>query len=157
MQTYDHRQHAGWPRLCAGAGLLVGSLPWLVAVPEPVPAWPFVLSGSLLVVVGWLFASLRVRVDAQQVHVAFGPGWPRRSLRVQDIVGAETVRSPWWWGYGIRLTPHGWMWNLAGPHGVQVLLADGRRLRIGSDDAEALCAALRTAARLEPQPGVGGR
>lgn len=148
---YDHRQAAWWPRLCAALGLLLAALPWLAGLPAP--RAPLVVGGGLLLLVGWLFGSLRVRVDAQQVLVAFGPGWPRRRLAVRELAAAEVVQSPWWWGYGIRLTPQGWMWNLAGPHGVQLRLADGRRLRIGSDDADALCAALRAAAGAHP----GGR
>jgi hypothetical protein len=79
------------------------------------------------------------------VLVAFGPGWPRRRLPAREVVAATPVQSPWWWGYGIRLTPQGWMWNIAGPHGVQLLLADGRRLRVGTDDPQGLCAALHAA------------
>ncbi|MFM8980311.1 MAG: hypothetical protein ACKOSS_07610 [Planctomycetia bacterium] len=147
---YEHRQSAWWPRLCSAAGLLLAALPWLWAVPAP--AWPFALTGGLLLLAGWLFASLRVRVDGEQVQLAFGPGWLRRRLAVREVASAAVVRSPWWWGYGIRLTPQGWMWNLAGPHGVQLHLHDGRRLRIGSDDAAGLCAAIEAAAGLASRP-----
>jgi hypothetical protein len=54
------------------------------------------------------------------------------------------VTNPWWYGWGIRLIPGGWMWNITGNQAVELKLKSGRLLRIGTDEPEALETAIRT-------------
>jgi hypothetical protein len=44
--------------------------------------------------------------------------------------------------------PHGPLYNIAGPGGIEVVLADGKKFRVGTDDPEALLRELRSAANL---------
>ena len=54
-----------------------------------------------------------------------------------------------WWGYGIHWTPSGWLYNVAGRHAVRLEVRGGRALMIGTDEPDALKAAIdaRLAAR----------
>jgi len=140
---YDHVQRPVWPLpLLLGAALLSGVL-WATAGDTrgvaPVCAAVIVT----MVLAAWLFRRLRVRVSSERVLVSFGPGWPKRTLRAERIVSAERVRNRWWWGWGVRLTPTGWMFNISGLDAVLVLLDDGKRFRIGTDEPDALCEAIR--------------
>lgn len=88
------------------------------------------------------FGSLEVRVDEDAVRLRFGVGLIRRTIALDRIESAARVRNRWWYGWGIRLTPHGWLWNVAGLDAVELRLTDGKLFRIGTDDPEGLQGAL---------------
>ena len=92
----------------------------------------------LAVVFGWL----TVEVDDERVCCFFGMGWPRRRLPLDKIAGVEVVRNKWWYGFGIKLTPSGWMFNIQGLDAVQVELKSGKKFRIGTDEPEDLAEAI---------------
>ena len=58
------------------------------------------------------------------------------------LAGFQPVRNPWYCGWGIRLGPTGWLWNVSGFDAVELTLTDGRRFRVGSDEPGQLVAAL---------------
>ena len=66
------------------------------------------------------YSSLMVEGDAQDVRLFFGMGIIRRTIPRQRIAQAEQVRNSWWYGWGIRLTPHGWMWSISGLDAVEL-------------------------------------
>lgn len=88
------------------------------------------------------FGSLEVRVDEEAVKLRFGVGLIRRTIALDRIESAARVRNRWWYGWGIRLTPHGWLWNVAGLDAVELRLTDGKLFRIGTGDPEGLEGAL---------------
>ncbi len=57
------------------------------------------------------------------------------------------MRNPWYYGWGIRLTPTGWMYNISGLDAVQLQLASGKRFRIGTDEPVQLKSAIDRAIR----------
>jgi hypothetical protein len=54
------------------------------------------------------------------------------------------VRNPWYYGWGIRITPDGLLYNVSGTRAVEITLTDGSKLRLGTDEPEALCQAIRS-------------
>ena len=56
----------------------------------------------------------------------------------------EQGRNSWWYGWGIRLTPHGWMWNISGLDAVELTYRNGKKFRIGTDELEMLLGVLKT-------------
>ncbi|MEN0067282.1 MAG: hypothetical protein AAGA48_34440 [Myxococcota bacterium] len=92
-----------------------------------------------------LFGSLLVTVDAEQVRLSFGVGVIQRRIPLSQVLDSKPVQNRMWWGYGIRLTPHGWMWNIAGLQAVELTLASGRHFRIGTGEPEALNNAIASA------------
>lgn len=110
------------------------------------------LTGKLLILaplalilgaLGWFFGSLTIEVTSDRLSWHFGPGiWPKSVARA-DIIRATSETNPWWYGWGIHLTPHGWLYNVAGFKAVEITLRDGRRFRLGTDEPDRLAAALR--------------
>jgi hypothetical protein len=92
-----------------------------------------------------LAASLTVEVDKTELRWKFGPGLIHKRVPVADIVSVEVVRNRWWHGWGIHITPHGWLYNVSGMRGVEVRLRNGKTFRLGSDEPEALARAIRAA------------
>ncbi len=96
----------------------------------------------LFTILGVLFSSLTIEVDDQELRWRFGLGVWRKSVALADIVIATPVRNPWWYGLGIHLTPYGWLYNVGGLDAVQIVLRDGRRVRLGTDEPDRLAHAL---------------
>ncbi|MGJ0392363.1 MAG: hypothetical protein ACR650_06330 [Methylocystis sp.] len=92
--------------------------------------------------VGYAFSSLTVEVSAEELAWRFGPGVFRGRVARSDILSATPVENPWWWGWGVHLTPRGWLYNISGLEAVEISLRNGRTFRIGSDDSTGLARAL---------------
>jgi hypothetical protein len=89
-----------------------------------------------------LFATLTVEVTHEEVKLRFGVGLVRKSFAVTEIASARQVRNHWAYGWGIRLTPHGWLFNVSGLDAVELEMADGKRYRIGTDQPADLLRAI---------------
>ncbi|MFY9832026.1 MAG: hypothetical protein WAK66_04840 [Methylocystis sp.] len=105
-------------------------------------AVPFVPLAALLAATGWAFSALTVEVTPTRLTWFFGPGLLRKSIEREAIMSATPVRNLWWYGWGIHLTPRGWLYNVGGFDAVELALSNGSTLRIGSDEPEALARAL---------------
>ena len=103
---------------------------------------PLVVSIILLVCLV-LFYKLRITIEA-----SFGPGIIRKRVRLAEIVGCEPIRVRWWYGWGIHLTPFGWLYNVSGLDAVGITLRAGRKFALGTDDPHGLTAAIRDAIRV---------
>lgn len=146
MSPYVHTQAGTWSRVTFGASFLLILAAALYLAPGDSKAAWIIGSMSVLMLVGLLlFHSLTTEVLRGSLRIRFGIGVIRRQFRVKDIESAEVVRNRWWYGWGIRLTPHGWMFNVSGLDAVQIKLRNGRQYRVGTDEPEALVAALHSA------------
>ncbi len=97
----------------------------------------------LLAVMAALFGSLTVEIRDRTLLCRFGPGLIRKRWPLADIRSATVVRNPWYYGWGIHLTPRGWLYNVSGLGAVEIVLASGKKARIGSDEPEKLAEAIR--------------
>ena len=153
MNTYRHTQF--------GKVIVVGTV---AVIPLAVlPAWligtttiAWLILGSLVVflaVILALFASLTVEIDAEHLRIRFGIGLIRKRFPLDQIDTCRPVSNPWIYGWGIRLTPHGWLYNVSGQKAVEIKMKSGKTYRIGTDEPEILTAALQEALdSLQPAP-----
>lgn len=93
------------------------------------------------------FPSLKVVVEPSCVRIKYGVGLLRRRIPIGRIESARPVRNSWWYGLGIRLTPHGWLWSIHGLDAVELTYSDGGHFRIGTADPEGLSAAINEACK----------
>lgn len=115
---------------CAGLAL---------AIANPIPL-AFVL---FLVVIGVLFTTLTTEVSNGSLECWFGPGAIKRRIPLRTVESVSVVRNRWYYGWGIRLTPHGWLWNVSGLGAIELQFLGGHRFRIGSDEPDRLADAIR--------------
>ncbi|MBI4238893.1 MAG: hypothetical protein HY696_10850 [Deltaproteobacteria bacterium] len=94
--------------------------------------------GVVATILCFLFASLSVEVDNGQVRLRFGTGTIHKTIPLTDIKTSRIARNSLLYGFGIRLTPHGWLWNVSGLSAVEVEYRNGKKFRIGTDQPEAL-------------------
>lgn len=102
------------------------------------PAWVIALTVALLIAlfftVLW-FSRLEVTVDEETVTAAFGTGKPHRVHRLDEISAVRRERNQWWYGWGVRKVPRGWMYNVWGLDAVEIELPEDKVFRIGTNDA----------------------
>lgn len=118
-------------------------------------AWVSWLAVVVLLTAGVMLASLTVTVTPTELRVAFGAGLVHRTIPLAIVRGAEPVRNSWWWGWGIRWTPYGWLWCVAGLDAVQITYASGKQFRVGTNQPKELSAALYAAIASQPQGREG--
>lgn len=114
-------------------------------VMEPLLALVLGLVGFLMIGLGFLFAELTIRDEGSELRLRYGPvPLVGRSVPYDEVLDVRRGRSRWIDGFGIHWVPgRGWTWNLWGFDCVELELEGGRRLRIGSDDADRLAEVLR--------------
>ena len=144
--TYRHKQFGGVMVFGMAAAIIT-----IIVLLGPAAAHP-----ALLVVLGLLagvavvFSSLTVQVTPSSLVFWFGPGVMRKQVPLADIAAVETVRNPWWWGVGWRITPRGMLYSVSGLSAVEITRKDGSRFRLGSDEPERLARALEAARERQP-------
>ncbi|MBN2087990.1 hypothetical protein JW964_00165 [candidate division KSB1 bacterium] len=92
----------------------------------------------LLVLTLFIFGSLTIEVTSEKLKWYFGIGLVRKSIFLQEIQTVSIIKNSWYYGWGIRLTPHGWLYNVSGTRGVEIELKSGKKFRLGSDEPEKL-------------------
>ena len=144
---YRHTQFGVTMLVALGAPIIL-LLPLALILPPPasiiVIATTVVIALSLL-----LFYSLTTEVSRDAFSFRFGVGIIRRTIPIGEIADCRKVSNPWYFGWGIHLTPRGWLYNVSGLEAVEIDLRNGRRLLVGSDEPEALCNAIRMWGRLQ--------
>ena len=98
---------------------------------------------SILIICLFLFYSLHVEITEGVILCRFGIGLIRKRFNLAEIVDVQSVINKWYYGFGIRLTPHGWLFNVSGLMAVEITLSSGRKYRIGTDEPDRLAAAIR--------------
>jgi len=119
--------------------------------------WPIMFAMlALFGIIAIVFGSMTVEVENGHMQFWFGTGLIRKSYEIRDIDSAAVVKNRWYYGWGIRLTPHGWLYNVSGMMPVKLTLVSGKTLLVGSDEPVDLVKAIDQAkANLEDRPETG--
>ena len=144
VKPYRHTQTG--TVLIIGAGL--SFLLVFMAAPFPegstVLNWLLPFYAAILLLLGWL----KVEINCQFLVCQFGIGLIRKRFALGDIEEAKTVRNRWYYGWGIRWTPHGWLFNAAGLDAVEIRMSNQKGYRIGTDQPEELLRAIRQSTQM---------
>ncbi|MFC1987812.1 hypothetical protein ACFLVH_04635 [Chloroflexota bacterium] len=92
-----------------------------------------------------LFSSLTVVIREDELEARFGLGLIRKQFKLSEIESCQVVKNHWYYGWGIRLTPHGVLYNVSGFHAVEIKLRTGKKFRIGTDVPQELEEAIKQA------------
>ncbi|MCK5108742.1 MAG: hypothetical protein KAR25_03540 [Methanosarcinales archaeon] len=90
-----------------------------------------------------LFATLTVVIEEDVLRIRFGPGILRKNFSLEDVESCRVVKNPWYYGWGIHITPHGWLYNVSGSYAVEIKMKTGTKYRIGTDVPNDLETAIR--------------
>jgi hypothetical protein len=127
-----------WAVLLASVVVAIGT----ISQPSRLREISVVISLLLLVTIP-LFYKLTIELDDQTLRASFGIGLIKKKVPLDQIAACESIRTRWWYGWGIHLTPYGWLYNVSGLHAVAITLRNGRKLALGTDDPDGLVAAIQ--------------
>ncbi len=91
------------------------------------------------------FSRLTVSIAGPTLSVGFACGAARRRFDLRTVEKASLTKTSWLTGWGIRLTPSGWVYNASGRKAVRLRFASGKQFTIGTNEPEALLAAIEAA------------
>lgn len=97
----------------------------------------------LVALVLWMFTKLTVEIDNEFLKIRFGAGIIRKKFKLNEIKLCREVKNPWYYGWGIRITPHGILYNVSGFLAVEIEMKSGKKYRIGTDEPEKLAQAIQ--------------
>jgi hypothetical protein len=141
MKTYQHTQF-GWVSALTTGAIGLAILLNAALVPHPA-SLPWV--GASLLLVGALFSTLTIAIEDGLLRASFGPGLIQKKVKLAEIASVRPIPVRWWYGWGIRLTPYGWLYNVSGWEAVEITLRNGRRFCLGTDEPENLRKAIQDA------------
>jgi len=157
--AYEHRQPGGWAfhatvmSMILMAGVFVVIIRQaLREIPEDAGSAPVivllvsaVVGEAMLLWASAMMHSLTVRIEGRTLTLRFGPGQGvfRKRFDLAQVVACRPVRNTWWHGWGIHWVGGVWVYNVAGYRAVELEMTSGKRVRIGTDEPEALAAAIQ--------------
>jgi hypothetical protein len=130
---YKHTQ-IGWVNLVIATTVILIMAFWAALN----PIIYMVITLIVLTILLAIFSSLTVTGDSDEIMFYFGPGVVKKRINYDQIKSAEKVRNRWYYGWGVRWYGPGWLYNVSGLDAVELKLADGKQLRIGTDEPDQL-------------------
>ncbi len=100
---------------------------------------------ALLFFLGACFLCLQITVDETFLQLRFGIGIIRKAIPLDTIQSYTRIRNSLLSGWGIRHFKRGmiWLYSVSGFDAVELLLKNGQKIRIGTDDPVGLVKALQ--------------
>lgn len=145
--SYSHRQTGVAPLFVGAIGLAVAvilSLPFLTGWKfGPLFFLTMIIIAIVVGVVFVVFTHLTVEIGPNELRWKFGFGFPKYSMALSDIVSSRIVTNDIGYGYGIRMIPNGMLYNIAGSQAVELVTADKKVVRIGTDEPQVLLEAIQ--------------
>lgn len=92
----------------------------------------------LLLILLSLFSHLTVTGYLDHLEAKYGIGLIRKKFNFKDMRDCSIEKNPWYYGWGIRRIPGGWLYNVSGFWSVQLNMKNGRMYRIGTDEPKKL-------------------
>ena len=108
------------------------------------PMIPIGLFLITLVLVGFLFHGLTIKVTNEAVSWGFGPGVFGKTVKLSEIESVKAVTNTFRHGVGVRITHDGWVYAVHGFSAVALELKDGTAIRLGTNDQEKLLSSLKS-------------
>jgi hypothetical protein len=94
-----------------------------------------------------VFSKLTIRIDDEALRAFLALGITCEKVSLAEIVACEPIRIQWWHGWGIHLTPYGWLYNVSGLDAVAITLRNRQKFALGTDDQNGLITAIREGIR----------
>ena len=106
---------------------------------RPLSTSVYIVITTTFLIIYLLFYGLTTKITFNAITISFGIGLIRRRIELRRIKSVETVKSPWYYGWGIRIIPKGILYNTSGSDGVEIKFNDHDRIiRVGTKDSPTL-------------------
>ena len=106
---------------------------------RPLPLNGFLLLSGLMLLLLGLFYGMTTTIAGETIILSFGIGLITKRINLTEVRSVESVRNPWYYGYGIRWIRNGWLYNVSGAQAVELQFRDRTNVvRIGTKKQEEL-------------------
>jgi len=83
------------------------------------------------------FYSFTIQIAAGKLTFWFGFGVGRKSFPIEEIRSVETVKNPWYYLWGIKSIPGGWLYSIApGGQAIELIFKDNSKIHLGTNHPE---------------------
>lgn len=130
MNQYKHTQPGYFLLIAYSAVILILAFIFIITKFNPLVLIMLVIMLFVLV----LFASMTVAVDDQMIKIKYGLGVISKRFLLKEIDSFRVVKNPWYYGWGIRYTPRGWLFRVSGHSAIELQMKSGKLYRIGTDE-----------------------
>jgi len=94
-----------------------------------------------------LFYSFTVEISKGKLSIWFGIGWIRKSFSLSEIQSVQEVINPWYYLWGVKSIPGGWLYAIAPGDAVEIVLENGKIIRLGTNQPKILKQAIDKATK----------
>lgn len=139
MTLYKEHQ-TGW-LLIVPTVIMFLFLTWLYAFQlgdRPMSIGSYFMVMGILAMMLALMYRMQTEVTNEHVSIRFGVGLIKRIVPLTSVQSVTVISNAWYYGWGVRIMPKGWLYNMSGTKGVELQLKSGRVVRIGSSNPEEL-------------------
>ena len=124
---YSQRQ-ISW--LMLGILIVLLCVAWINIIPSSDKTVQIVFGITLPLIL--MFTRMTVLCDNDTLKIRFLLGLFSKKFLLKDIASYTIVRNRWYYGWGIRKIPGGWLYNMSGLDAIEFLMKDGKMYRIGT-------------------------
>jgi hypothetical protein len=118
---------------------------------RPFTPQAFLLTTISMALACLMFYGMTTIVTDDAITVSFGIGLIRKRILFTRIMDLKTVKTPWYYGRGIRFIPNGRMYNISGNQAVELTFNDSDRVFwIGTRNPKGLIEAIDN--RIQSKP-----
>ena len=108
---------------------------------NPLPLVPFLILTGIFILINSLFYKLTIELDGSILKIIYGIGLIKINFRIDEIVESRVIKTPWYYGLGIRITPKGMLYNIQGSKAIRIkYISNGKSISVmvGSPEPERL-------------------
>ena len=80
------------------------------------------------------FYSFTIQIVAGELTFWFGFGVGKKSFAINEIRSIEIVKTPWYYFWGIKSIPGGWLYSIApGGEALELVFMDSKKIQLGTN------------------------
>jgi len=121
--------------------------------------WSMIDEGSLLVAIVTvalflltlaLFYALTVQISDGKLKFYFGMGLISKTYSLNEIKSTKEVKDPWYYLWGIKSIPGGWLYAIAPGDALEIVFKNGKIVHLGTNQSKELKKAIDAATDFRP-------
>lgn len=104
-----------------------------------------IIAPSVVLLAMLFFYQLRIQVYSNRIKLTYGIGL-NINIKFDKLLQVDPIKTPWYYGFGIRVTPQGMLYNIQGRTALVVYYESKgkqKKVMIGTDKPEELFKTLK--------------
>jgi hypothetical protein len=90
---------------------------------------------ALYLLVLALFYALTVKISDGKLKFWFGIGLISKTYSLNEIQSTQEVTDPWYYFWGVKSIPGGWLYAIAPGNALEIVLKNGKIIHLGTNQS----------------------